>query len=135
MGADHRHLVGIEPTGLEQDAVGDRDLADVMQRRGEIDVAAQARRKAELLGDDAAISGDPQRMLAGARALDGAGAAGLMSALAAADEANLDSLFARYTMERERDVHRDFLRSFGVTPKEPEKAAVPADADDGLELF
>jgi hypothetical protein len=106
-----------------------------MQRRGEIDVAAQARRKAELLGDDAAISGDPQRMLAGARALDGAGAAGLMSALAAADEANLDSLFARYTMERERDVHRDFLRSFGVTPKEPEKAAVPADADDGLELF
>jgi len=65
--------------------------------------------------------------------LDGAGAAGRAIALAGADEATLDSLFARYTMERERDVHRDFLRAFGVTPKEPEKAA--ADADDGLELF
>jgi hypothetical protein len=39
--------------------------------------------------------------------------------------------FARYTMERERDVHRDFLRPFGGTPKEPEKAAAPVDADDG----
>jgi hypothetical protein len=38
-------------------------------------------------------------------------------------------------MERERDVHRDLLWAFGVTPKEPKKAATPADADDGLELF
>jgi hypothetical protein len=67
--------------------------------------------------------------------LDGAGRAGPTIALAAADEATLDGLFARYTMERERDVHRDFLRAFGVTPKEPEKAAAPVDADDGLELF
>jgi hypothetical protein len=59
------HLVGIQPSGLEQDAVGDRHLADVMERGCEIDVAAQPRRKAELFGDDAAISGDPQRMLAG----------------------------------------------------------------------
>ena len=56
-------------------------------------------------------------------------------ALAAADEATLDSLFARHTMERERDGHRDFLRAFGVAPKEPKNAATPADADDGLELF
>jgi hypothetical protein len=67
--------------------------------------------------------------------LNVAGAAGRTIALAAADEATLDNLFARYTMERERDVHRDFLRAFGVTPKEPEKAAAVADADDGLELF
>jgi len=38
-------------------------------------------------------------------------------------------------MEMERDVHRDFPRSFGVAPKEPERAAAQADADDGLELF
>ena len=70
-----------------------------------------------------------------ARRLDGVGAATLNTALAASDEATLDCLFARYTMERERDVHRDFLRAFGVVPKEPAKAAVQADADDGLELF
>ena len=67
--------------------------------------------------------------------LNAASAAGLSGSLAASDEATLDGLFARYTMERERDVHRDFLRAFGVTPKESEKAAGPADADDGLELF
>lgn len=67
--------------------------------------------------------------------LNGAGAAGLSASLGASDEATLDGLFARYTMEREREVHRDFLRAFGIAPKEPEKAAAPADADDGLELF
>lgn len=67
--------------------------------------------------------------------LNGAGAAGLSASLGASDEATLDGLFARYTMEREREVHRDFLRAFNIAPKEPEKAAAPADADDGLELF
>ena len=70
-----------------------------------------------------------------AQRLDGAGAAGRTIALAASDETTLDGLFARYTMERERDVHRDFLRAFGVAPKEPKKAAAVADTDDGLELF
>jgi SMC interacting uncharacterized protein involved in chromosome segregation len=67
--------------------------------------------------------------------LNSASHAALSASLAASDEATLDGLFARYTMERERDVHRDFLRAFGVVPKEPEKSAAPADADDGLELF
>jgi hypothetical protein len=67
-----------------------------------------------------------------ARWLDGAAQA---TSLAAGDEATLDGLFARYTMERERDVHRDFLRGFGLAPKEPAKTAVQSDADDGLELF
>lgn len=67
--------------------------------------------------------------------LNGAGAAVLSASLGASDEATLDGLFARYTMEREREVHRDFLRAFGIAPKEPEKATAPADADDGLELF
>jgi hypothetical protein len=66
--------------------------------------------------------------------LDSAGTSRATS-LAATDEAALDSLFARYTMERERDVHRDFLREFGVVPKEVAKAAAQVDADDGLELF
>jgi len=36
-----------------------------LQRRGEIDVAAEPGRQAELLGDDAAVAGDPQGVLAG----------------------------------------------------------------------
>ncbi len=67
--------------------------------------------------------------------LNSASHAALSASLAASDEATLDGLFARYTMERERDVHRDFLRAFGVVPKEPEKSVAPVDADDGLELF
>jgi hypothetical protein len=39
------------------------------------------------------------------------------------------------TMERECDVHRDFLRAFGIAPKEPERVSVPVHAGDGLELF
>ncbi len=35
MGTDDSHLVIGQPSGLEQDLVGDRDLADVMKRRGE----------------------------------------------------------------------------------------------------
>ena len=54
----------------------------------------------------------------------------------AEDEAVLDGLFARYTMEREREVHREFLRKIGVTSV---AAARPVEtheaADDGIELF
>lgn len=44
----------------------------------------------------------------------------------------LDELYARYTMEREREVHRQFLRRFGFAFDAP---AVVAEADDGIELF
>jgi ABC-type transporter Mla subunit MlaD len=52
------------------------------------------------------------------------------------DEAVLGTLFTRYTMERERDVHRDFLRRIGLsaTVATPPVEA-PAMADDGIELF
>ncbi|WP_407177430.1 chemotaxis protein [Bradyrhizobium sp. STM 3562] len=57
------------------------------------------------------------------------------AALSASDEAVFDDLFARYTMERERDVHRDFLKGFGLTPKAPARAASSSEADDGVLLF
>jgi hypothetical protein len=38
-------------------------------------------------------------------------------------------------MERERDVHRQFLRGFGRTPKESTNEPAQADADDELLLF
>ncbi|SFP80611.1 hypothetical protein SAMN05216330_110181 [Bradyrhizobium sp. Ghvi] len=52
------------------------------------------------------------------------------------DEALLDDLFARYTMERERDVHREFLQSLGLASSAAARRAEPIEpADDGIELF
>jgi hypothetical protein len=54
----------------------------------------------------------------------------------AQDETMLDDLFARYTMERERQVHREFLRTFGLESRTATRRAAPvAAADDGIELF
>ncbi|QOZ49009.1 chemotaxis protein [Bradyrhizobium sp. CCBAU 53340] len=52
------------------------------------------------------------------------------------DEMLLDDLFARYTMERERDVHREFLRSLGLSSTAAvRRVEAVASADDGIELF
>jgi hypothetical protein len=52
------------------------------------------------------------------------------------DEALLDDLFARYTMERERDVHRDFLQSLGLSSSAAARRVEAAEpVDDGIELF
>jgi len=52
------------------------------------------------------------------------------------DEALLDDLFARYTMERERDVHRDFLQVLGLSSSAAaRRVAAVEPADDGIELF
>jgi hypothetical protein len=67
--------------------------------------------------------------------LNAIGAAAAGSSLAASDEAALDELFSRYTMERERDVHREFLRGFGLTPKAPSQSDNELEADDGVLLF
>jgi hypothetical protein len=58
------------------------------------------------------------------------------SSPAADDQAAFDKLFARYTMERERDVHRQFLRGFGLVPTAPAPSAAGlAEADEGVLLF
>jgi uncharacterized phage infection (PIP) family protein YhgE len=57
------------------------------------------------------------------------------NSLAASDEAALDELFSRYTMEREREVHREFLRGFGLTPKAASQTSNELEADDGVLLF
>lgn len=55
---------------------------------------------------------------------------------AAQDEAMLDDLFARYTMERERDVHRQFLQTLGLTSAAIMRRVEAVEtADDGIELF
>ncbi len=51
-------------------------------------------------------------------------------------QAALDDLFAPYTMERERDVHREFLRRFGlVSATAARRIEVSEAVDDGIELF
>ena len=52
------------------------------------------------------------------------------------DEAMLDDLFARYTMEREREVHRELLGRLGLTSAASSRAVATQEAaDDGIELF
>ena len=52
------------------------------------------------------------------------------------DQAILDDLFARYTMERERDVHREFLQTLGlVSIAATRRVDAVETADDGIELF
>ena len=51
------------------------------------------------------------------------------------DEAALDGLFAQYTMEREREVHREVLQRFGLASKPVTRQAEQEDADDGVLLF
>ncbi|MBR0787174.1 chemotaxis protein [Bradyrhizobium iriomotense] len=52
------------------------------------------------------------------------------------DEALLDDLFARYTMERERDVHREFLQTLGLASIAATRRVEAVEAaDDGIELF
>lgn len=67
--------------------------------------------------------------------LDSASAAIPKDRPVASDEAAFDALYARYTMERERDVHREFLRGLGLTSKASAPCDGNADADDGVLLF
>ncbi|MFT4115654.1 chemotaxis protein [Bradyrhizobium sp.] len=54
----------------------------------------------------------------------------------AEDQAMLDDLFARYTMECERDVHREFLQTLGLSSSAAARRVEAVDAaDDGIELF
>lgn len=48
----------------------------------------------------------------------------------------LDDLFARYTMERARDVHREFLQTLGLASIAATRRVEAAEtADDGIELL
>ncbi|MDD1519165.1 MULTISPECIES: chemotaxis protein [Bradyrhizobium] len=68
--------------------------------------------------------------------LETASAGGQKPRPQAQDEATLDALFARYTMERERDVHRQFLQTLGLTSVATAcRAEAVEAADDGIELF
>ncbi|MGJ4892352.1 chemotaxis protein [Bradyrhizobium sp. HKCCYLRH3099] len=53
----------------------------------------------------------------------------------ASDQAAFDDALGRYTMEREREVHRRFLSSFGLVAGAPSQDVDEVEADDGVLLF
>lgn len=55
--------------------------------------------------------------------------------LGAADQVEFDELFARYTMERERQVHREFLQRGELGSAAVAREAQAVEADDGVLLF
>jgi len=63
------------------------------------------------------------------------GAAASKALPTASDEAAFDDLFACYTMQRERDVHREFLHGFGFVPKAAPNGDSSLEADDDVLLF
>jgi hypothetical protein len=66
--------------------------------------------------------------------LDTASAVAEALSPAPGDEALFDDLFTHYTMERERDVHREVLRRFGIASRSAARKVEP-EADDGVLLF
>ncbi len=65
VGLHDRALLGGERAGLQQDRVGDRDLADVVQRRGVAEPLAELAVEAGLLGQQRREAPDPLDVRAG----------------------------------------------------------------------
>ena len=72
---------------------------------------------------------------AAAARLDASSAIAGKPSLTSSDEAVLDDLFARYTMERERQVHRDVLQRLGLMSKSAAVRPEPEVLEDGVLLF
>jgi hypothetical protein len=67
--------------------------------------------------------------------LEASSAIGTKPSLTSSDQAVLDDLFAQYTMERERQVHRDVLQRLGLMSKSAPHRPEPEALDDGVLLF
>ncbi len=65
MGTDQGEFLRVEAAGLEQHAVGDRHLADVVERGRQVDAAAQVVVEPQGLGHDLAVAGDAPGVVAG----------------------------------------------------------------------
>ncbi|MGY4303379.1 outer membrane murein-binding lipoprotein Lpp [Bradyrhizobium sp. USDA 4369] len=63
----------------------------------------------------------------------GVGAQGALPTVS--DRTGFDDAFGRYTMEREREVHRMFLSGFGLVASAPSQDVDELEADDGVLLF
>jgi hypothetical protein len=132
--SDPAQLTRLEPQvlhALQEIEAGNDRLAELILRLIEDggkfeNLIGSASQLMKRLGEDAAAL---PRLAERLEAVD----SGKKTSLAAADEAVLDGLFAAYTMEREREVHRRLLGRFGLAPKMP--ASQPAAAIDDVLLF
>ncbi|MCA1451756.1 chemotaxis protein [Bradyrhizobium sp. BRP22] len=72
---------------------------------------------------------------AAAARLEASSAIAVKLSLTSSDQAVLDDLFAQYTMERERQVHRDVMQRLGLMSKSAPHRPEAEVLDDGVLLF
>lgn len=135
---DPTQLAKLEPQilqALREVEAGNERLGKLMSRL--VDEGAEFERLMNSAQSLMATLGESSAALpAVATRLETAGAGAQRLQPEVQDQAMLDDLFARYTMERERDVHREFLQTLGLASIAATRRieAVEA-ADDGIELF
>jgi hypothetical protein len=130
---DPTQLAKLEPAilkALQEVEVGNERLGRLLTRMAHEgtefeELMNSARRLLADLGEGVA------RLPSVANRLDAAGAT-RETAPTSREEAMLDDLYGHYTMERERDVHREILQRFGIDSK---AAARKVEADDDVLLF
>jgi hypothetical protein len=130
---DPTQLAKLEPSilkALQEAEIGNERLARLMARLADEGAEFEAlmnsaRQLMEVLSEGVAT------LPAVAARLDAAGAAEKVTP-GPNENTVLDDLHAHYTMERERDVHREFLRRFGMASK---AVVQEAEMDDGVLLF
>ena len=134
---DPTQLAKLEPSilyALRQIEAGNHRLARLMNRL--VDEGARFEGLMDSAQDLMAALGDATATLpVVATRLEAASASTEKMSLAASDEAALDDLFAQYTMERERAVHREFLLRFGLTSEATAHQLQDDRVDDGVLLF
>jgi hypothetical protein len=133
---DPAQLTRLEPSilhALRQVEAGNNRLGGLISRLGEAGaefeglMTSASSLMAELGKSAASLPAVATRLEAAAIAMQ-------KTPFSASDEAVFVELFARYTMEREREVHREFLRGLGLVPKAPPQAVTESEADDGVLL-
>jgi hypothetical protein len=133
---DSTQLTELEPmilNALQDLEAGNERLGRLMKRL--VDTGAEFDGLMGSAQSLMAVLGDATATIpAVATHLEAANATRKQLPLTATDELTLDDLLARYTMETERVVHREFLQHFGIVSNAMNQAQ-DDEADDGVLLF
>ena len=133
---DSTQLTELEPmilNALQDVETGNERLGRLMKRL--VDTGAEFDGLMGSAQGLMAVLGDATATIpAVATRLEAANATRKQLSLTASDEMTLDDLLARYTMETERAVHREFLHRFGIVSNAMNQLQDDA-ADDGVLLF
>ena len=133
---DSTQLTELEPmilNALQDVETGNERLGRLMKRL--VDTGAEFDGLMGSAQGLMAVLGDATATIpAVATRLEAANATRKQLSLTASDEMTLDDLLARYTMETERAVHREFLQRFGIVSNAMNQLQDDG-ADDGVLLF